>query len=350
MARFQSTLPVWGATQAAVHLLLEQAISIHAPRVGSDQCFARYLVIFNGFQSTLPVWGATQTTLVASAPSAISIHAPRVGSDMLERWKEALGDISIHAPRVGSDLVPLGKLLLGRGFQSTLPVWGATLRGHPGGSDVQISIHAPRVGSDLCVYVLVETRQDFNPRSPCGERRPHPGHERRGAVYFNPRSPCGERPSQFRALGHRRTFQSTLPVWGATRVPNLPPLRGIISIHAPRVGSDWAWITTSRTVYDFNPRSPCGERLMTTRFFRMASKFQSTLPVWGATEYLIRTYTNEGISIHAPRVGSDPARCAVGRCKSISIHAPRVGSDTDPAYITYPSTTISIHAPRVGSD
>ena len=56
-----------------------------------------------------------------------------------------------------------------------------------------------------------------------------------------------------------------------------------ISIHAPRVGSD----------------------RNTTRNVNVTSLFQSTLPVWGATKNLI--YINEGttISIHAPRVGSD---------------------------------------------
>ena len=79
---------------------------------------------------------------------------------------------------------------------------------------------------------------DFNPRSPCGERRngskSQPGHPD-----FNPRSPCGERLSIVRLLLFRQ----------------------MISIHAPRVGSD-----------DF-----C---IMLTLF---AKVFQSTLPVWGAT-------------------------------------------------------------------
>ena len=58
------------------------------------------------------------------------------------------------------------------------------------------------------------------------------------------------------------TFQSTLPVWGATRVLAFAKEVPIISIHAPRVGSD---VTTavlmSHVLMYFNPRSPCGERL-----------------------------------------------------------------------------------------
>ena len=56
--KFQSTLPVWGATGISAGLALAEA-----------------------FQSTLPVWGATDIRVVVVVGYAISIHAPRVGSD-----------------------------------------------------------------------------------------------------------------------------------------------------------------------------------------------------------------------------------------------------------------------------
>jgi len=79
-------------------------------------------------------------------------------------------------------------------------------------------------------------------------------------------------------------------------------------------------------VYDFNPRSPCGERLLVKAdiipYFRFQStlpmrerhverfmvmpveKFQSTLPMRGAAGriYALRKLTM--ISIHAPHAGS----------------------------------------------
>ena len=82
---------------------------------------------------------------------------------------------------------------LTRAFQSTLPVWGATSRAQPLYGDFSISIHAPRVGSDAYYAYSTTDTDDFNPRSPCGERRKNGGHIKR--------------PPQ---------FQSTLPVWGAT--------------------------------------------------------------------------------------------------------------------------------------
>ena len=56
-----------------------------------------------------------------------------------------------------------------------------------------------------------------------------------------------------------------------------------ISIHAPRVGSDHRAETMARHSQHFNPRSPCGERLLEPAPPKRLSLFQSTLPVWGAT-------------------------------------------------------------------
>ena len=57
---------------------------------------------------------------------AISIHAPRTGSDLDTMGKAWGGDISIHAPRTGSDRFPAGRKQMALGFQSTLPARGAT--------------------------------------------------------------------------------------------------------------------------------------------------------------------------------------------------------------------------------
>ena len=123
-------------------------------------------------------------------------------------------------------------------FQSTLPVWGATLKLSPLVKFLPIPIHAPRVGSDQHGGDLGRAAGDFNPRSPCGER---PGAKAYsgpryifqstlpvwGATWLNP------------ALRIRLIFQSTLPVWGATENGNVIMQQVIISIHAPRVGSDF---------------------------------------------------------------------------------------------------------------
>ena len=103
------------------------------------------------------------------------------------------------------------------------------------------------------------------------------------SIYFNPRSPCGERlsPNAIRAIA--KLFQPTLPMRGATaHIPPADPYPPIsthaphagsdettkarttallISTHAPHAGSDmdrWRQVSTAK---NFNPRSPCGERL-----------------------------------------------------------------------------------------
>ena len=100
----------------------------------------------------------------------ISIHAPRTGSDPPNSCDSVRAFfISIHAPRTGSDKVK---------------------QVHAGTK--HISIHAPRTGSDRISAGLLSSAQDFNPRSPHGERRPCKSAMRR-RKYFNPRSPHGER-------------------------------------------------------------------------------------------------------------------------------------------------------------
>ena len=161
--------------------------------MGSDHSVPKHVAPHTGFQSTLPVWGATNSFKLAFAACRISIHAPRVGSDTR---------------------VTLPSLMLSR-FQSTLPVWGATQQGQKQRGLSGISIHAPRVGSDREVIMIMSKRSNFNPRSPCGERP-------------------GSRKSKFKRL----KFQSTLPVWGATLIAESNTQNISISIHAPRVGSD----------------------------------------------------------------------------------------------------------------
>lgn len=75
-------------------------------------------------------------------------------------------------------------------FQSTPPAWGAT-GGFPlGFYGVSISIHPPRMGSDSAFSSHTPSQNDFNPRSPWGERR-LAGRGDVSDIDFNPRSPWG---------------------------------------------------------------------------------------------------------------------------------------------------------------
>ena len=230
----------------------------------------------------------------------ISIHAPRVGSDTGNQAVCVADGISIHAPRVGSDSTGPCHSVHSSAFQSTLPVWGATL---------------------IMAFASV-TVGNFNPRSPCGERHRQCVLQRGKKRHFNPRSPCGERLSDPMASSVVKPFQSTLPVWGATRARDYNIKRAEISIHAPRVGSDsegspqashsrisihaprvGSDLSTVMYRYlrvsNFNPRSPCGERRVDGHGPGAGKRFQSTLPVWGATG--TRLYLSAGRTDFNPR-------------------------------------------------
>ena len=119
-----------------------------------------------------------------------------------------------------------------------------------------------------------------------------------------------------------KRFQSTLPARGATdECPNVSKPFVLISIHAPRTGSDLSFCDFSPAQAHFNPRSPHGERRATG----------------------MHPFSAMRISIHAPRTGSDLQQTMLYLLRLISIHAPRTGSDflpppSSPARAIFQST------------
>ena len=170
------------------------------------------------FQSTPPAWEATIQLFRYQPGLYISIHAPAWG---------ATAEINNRpCAKVFQSTPPHGE----RHLCFLLPFWGihnfnprsphGERPAHQSEDDDKphISIHAPRMGSDTSLRPITCSASYFNPRSPHGER---PGEEVRtdgGDHNFNPRSPHGERRGN-----HTRENIFLL-----------------ISIHAPRMGSDFA--------------------------------------------------------------------------------------------------------------
>ena len=145
-----------------------------------------------------------------------------------------------------------------------------------------------------------------------------------------------------------------------------------ISIHAPRTGSDLHHCLLLMALSHFNPRSPHGERHLSSEMLHGDKRFQSTLPARGATYPAIlrnfrpypfqstlpargATVVTRGLPLTSAFQSTLPARGAtlfqyyqrylfqfqstlpargatkqnplVGWSKYISIHAPRTGSD-----------------------
>ena len=285
--------------------------------------------------------------------------------------------------------------------------------------------------------MIVAALECFNPRAPCGARPPLSFPTQR-TVCFNPRAPCGARPTAYLSVppfvsfnprapcGARlphalrevnelivsihaprvgrdsplsfikrfcKLFQSTRPVWGATRGVLRGDVAVDVSIHAPRVGRDHLFLVMCCHNFSFNPRAPCGARLNPYSGTSASLTFQSTRPVWGATLSVCEWFIDSRFQSTRPVWGAtfasmmmplgrmfqstrpvwgattagsadDPVqkfqstRPVWGatddgrqgrRVDDVSIHAPRVGRDLR-VVVTHGHVVVSIHAPRVGRD
>ncbi len=316
--------------------------------------------------------GATLNTNGSSSTSVISIHAPLAGSDLTvtsaapkrryfdprspcgERpepcqhnhpaWyfdpRSPCGErplyvclphlpvtISIHAPLAGSDVAKNLPMRLSSKFRSTLPLRGATAFADVSACCVDISIHAPLAGSDSMSASLRAYCQNFDPRSPCGERlKRRIGRPLRPTISIHAPlagSDVGIGMIEITSIA----ISIHAPLAGSDRIRLNWTVKPVISIHAPLAGSDWQFIYLRRTaeisihaplagsdyatppnpsladisihaplagsdpmlplrrgdVGDFDPRSPCGERLRQRRSRSMSRIFRSTLPLRGAT-------------------------------------------------------------------
>ncbi len=133
-----------------------------------------------------------------------------------------------------------------------------------------ISIHAPHAGSDGCDNGARVRCRYFNPRSPCGERQ-YLNIVEDDDDNFNPRSPCGERQRCFFWDGAVVDFNPRSPCGERRRGGNINPYPGKFQSTLPMRGAT-SWLKPLRLLTsNFNPRSPCGER-------RFLSVFSGTEP------------------------------------------------------------------------
>ena len=140
-----------GDTNANNQVSAWSEISIHAPRAGGDRCITGSWWAYTRFQSTPPVRGATRVEPERQTGIADFNPRPPCGG---RRTNSALCCSMFE-------------------FQSTPPVRGATRSRRGVQPPEDISIHAPRAGGDSQRFARnVRGKNDFNPRPPCGGRRP----------------------------------------------------------------------------------------------------------------------------------------------------------------------------------
>ena len=302
------------------------------------------------FQSTLPARGATMST---------------------RRSAFAESAFQSTLPARGATVVPSSSAV-STTFQSTLPARGATTADSAEPKSIEISIHAPRTGSDC------------------------PPHTPQAVVLsisiHAPRTGSDDDPFD---MVEQIEISIHAPRTGSDMVISAISGTIAISIHAPRTGSDPTTKLPIPGLYDFNPRSPHGERLFRLiaifghcrisihaprtgsdgfdrRAKRTGKAFQSTLPARGATFSRLLQNLRDSISIHAPRTGSDVSAIVADPLKihfnPRSPHGerlngrgrqemPQLFQSTLPARgatrncpVKLGRICISIHAPRTGSD
>ena len=226
--------------------------------------------------------------------SGISIHAPLAGCD--ESFP-----LLLHSPNLFQSTHPLRGATftavttsLSSRFQSTHPLRGATKV--EGSSHSSISYFNPRTpcGVRRPSYRRADSRQDISIHAPlagCDVERSYTGRYK-GISIHAPLAGCD--PPAAIIIYHKEIFQSTHPLRGATRLidrgvlagtfQSTHPLRGAtkqsfpqgnhlqISIHAPLAGCDCRGGKRSRRRWNFNPRTPCGVRPPSSRILRQTQR------------------------------------------------------------------------------
>ena len=147
------------------------------------------------FQSTRPVWGATHCPADTKQTEwYFNPRAPCGARHPKTLYSLPPFDISIHAPRVGRDSTSYLYYTILYGFQSTRPVWGAT----------------------MVKALEADDKEYFNPRAPCGARQA-PLIAACLSVIISIHAPRVGRDSVWSCRSSKtKSFQSTRPVWGAT--------------------------------------------------------------------------------------------------------------------------------------
>ena len=313
MAGFQSTHPLRGATRP------DYRQSAFSPDFNPrTPCGVRHYLLGRStdheiFQSTHPLRGATRLPRLLRRGRIISIHAPLAGCDA--RGQDHLHGrrISIHAPLAGCDPRGSSPVQAARYFNPRTPCGVRPLEDWRQAASWSISIHAPLAGCDPNL-VVVGQRLAISIHAPlAGCDAQHVQAECVFTISIHaPLAGC-DGWTRCRSAVLFTLFQSTHPLRGATLCGGLcrRQLLKFQSTH-PLRGATRGHDKSLKAAIDFNPRTPCGVRLLCPVRDFAQNKFQSTHPLRGAT-YIAQTGgypTMEFQSTHPLRGATErPAGC-----------------------------------------
>ena len=163
---------------------------------------------------------------------------------------------------------------------------------------------------------------------------------------FNPRSPCGERRLSEAAHNAVRGISIHAPRAGSDCQSLCRQPCGGISIHAPRAGSDNVRNVHCAHFFQFQSTLPVRGATRGKVGAEVARKFQSTLPVRGATRMMILLSVEEDYFNPRSPCGERRIHYFTERLyRTISIHAPRAGSDGYPVYQPEPAYHFNPRSP-----
>ena len=250
---FQSTHSLRSATNHASSATRFNAFqSTHSLR--SATMLRKLYAASNMFQSTHSLRSATRPSGRIGHPQSVSIHALLAECDPLCRTGPEPHAVSIHA------------LLAECDGSAGIPVFRPQ----------RVSIHALLAECDHLVLHRKRLCNSFNPRTPCGVR-----HWRRCAGTI------------------LQKFQSTHSLRSATHGPRPTRRRFPVSIHALLAECDIKNNAKLFSSKGFNPRTPCGVRLMDERSRATGFEFQSTHSLRSATGRPPGDGFIQPVSIHA---------------------------------------------------
>ena len=219
---FQSTRPARGATLGNSPKNLDRRVSIHAPRTGRDASWLTSLVCLLRFNPRAPHGARRDGLARLQRTCRVSIHAPRTGRDMRMRLfdRQQLGFQSTRPARGATSKNNIPRLVA-HSFNPRAP-HGARRLDHPHRRhEDAVSIHAPRTGRDPLRWRAQRRPRRFNPRAPHGARR-HGGLGALGRGRVSIHAPRTGRDSMTAGrFSATRSFQSTRPARGATRLSNI---------------------------------------------------------------------------------------------------------------------------------
>ena len=231
-------------------------ISIHAPAQGATPP-SGWMIGSTGNFNPRSRTGSDPETFISRHIQANFNPRSRTGSDVLPADDTVSESHFNPRSRTGSDEPPMADGIRTHGFQSTLPhrerlpdgqssvlkrgiisihapAQGATMNSDGTITMLGISIHAPAQGATQIIGGIIQSPDDFNPRSRTGS------------------------DSIQKVAAHLHYISIHAPAQGATQIPGTSLIPFGISIHAPAQG---ATFHTSQGIMEkiyFNPRSRTG--------------------------------------------------------------------------------------------